>query len=164
MKNLLKPTKYYQNIFLIDYSTLKKQGIKAILLDIDNTIAKVDEKYLSSQTISFLTKLSQKFNIIIISNALPRRVKRITQNLSLKSYYLSCKPLSQVYNKIKKIYSASELVAIGDQIYTDILGANKAHIMSVLVDPLSNKESFLTKINRYRENKSHIIERGKYYD
>lgn len=164
MKNNLKPTKYYQSIFTIDYLALKKKGIKTILLDIDNTLIKVDEKIPSSQTISFLKQLSPDFNIIILSNAIPNRVKKIANILEVKGYYLSCKPLSHTYNKIIKKYPVKEIAAIGDQLYTDILGANKVHIMSILVDPLSPKESFLTKINRYRENQSKIIKRGEYYE
>ena len=56
---------------------------------------------------------------------------------------------------------------IGDQIYTDILGANKLNILSIYVDRLSSKESIITKINRLREQrlfkKTSIIKRGEYY-
>ena len=55
-----------------------------------------------------------------------------------------------------------------DQLYTDILGANKMGIISLLIDRISNNESIITKFNRIRENKIikkyKIIERGHYND
>lgn len=62
----------------------------------------------------------------------------------------------------------SQIAAIGDQLYTDIKGANKLDITSILVDPISKNEFIITKLNRLKENrlinKSKIITRGEYYE
>ena len=64
--------------------------------------------------------------------------------------------------------NCKNIAAIGDQLYTDIKGANNMNIISILVDPISKNESIITKFNRLRENKLikkyHIIERGNYYE
>ena len=67
-------------------------------------------------------------------------------------------------NNLKK----ENIAAIGDQLFTDILGANKMNITSILVEPISKNESIFTKLNRARENrlikKYNIIEKGNYYE
>ena len=60
---------------------------------------------------------------------------------------------------------------IGDQIPTDIYGGNRMGIFTILVKPISNKETLPTRIDRIFENiiikkleKRNIFKRGKYYE
>ena len=68
-------------------------------------------------------------------------------------------------------YKPTELAAIGDQLITDIYGANKLDITSILVNPLSSKDYKITLINRVLEkfifnklNKKDLFLKGKYYE
>jgi hypothetical protein len=72
-----------------------------------------------------------------------------------------------------KLYGVkpSEMAAVGDQMLTDILGANKLGITSILVNPISANDFRFTKFNRLIENKiiKHfskrgVFDRGKYYE
>lgn len=169
--NLYKPTIYSKDIYSINYIKLKEQGIKLFLFDIDNTIAKTSEKTPSEKVIKLFKELKKEnFKIIILTNAVPHRALRFKKSLNVDTYYLSCKPSKRNYLRIikKYKYKKEEIAAIGDQIYTDIKGANKLGLTSILVDQISYRESIFTKINRLRENKlinkENIIERGKYYD
>ena len=170
MNKKLKPDYYYQDIFSVNYKLLKKNNIKYLLIDLDNTIATVDAKSVDDNIIKLFTKIKKDFKIILFSNALPSRVKSFSKILDIDYNYFSLKPLNIMYNKIINKYNInpSNIAGIGDQLYTDILGANKMNITSILVDPLSSKESILTRINRLKENiaikKYKIIERGKYND
>ena len=80
------------------------------------------------------------------------------------------KPSPRNYNKIIKENNLKyeECAAIGDQLYTDIKGANNLGILSILVDPISKHEFITTKINRIKENKlinkTKIIKKGEYYE
>lgn len=171
MKNLYKPTIYAKDIYSINYKKLKDHNIKYLLFDIDNTIANTNEKVPNKEVLSLFSKLKKEgFTIFILTNALPRRAKRFARILSTKTYYLSWKPLSINYKRIIKEYDLNKenIAAIGDQIYTDIKGANKIGITSILVNPTSNKESIFTKINRLKEiiliKRTKIIIRGEYYE
>ena len=82
---------------------------------------------------------------------------------------MSMKPLKRKYKKILKIYKykESEIAAIGDQILTDVFGANRVGITSIFVDKLSKEDKLFTKINRKIEkrilkrlNKKGIYEKG----
>lgn len=168
--NLLKPTIYSKDIFSINYSKLKEKGIKLLLFDIDNTIAKIKDKNPSSNTIKLFNDLKKDFKVVIITNAVPHRALRFKRSLLVDTFSLACKPSKHTYLRIIKKYKfkTNEIAAIGDQIYTDIKDANKLKISSILVDQISKQESIFTKINRIKENnlinKRKIIERGKYYD
>lgn len=171
MYKIYKPTIYVKDVFNINYPKLKSQNIKGIIFDIDNTIVKCKDKTPTKEIKELIKELkNQKFEVFIITNALKQRALRIGNELGIKTYYLSMKPSSKNYQKLmlENNLKSSDLVAIGDQLYTDIKGANKENIKSILVDPLSKQESIFTKINRLKENtlvkKHKIIERGSYYE
>ena len=168
---LLKPNIYQKDVFSINYDKLLKQNIKNLLFDIDNTIAAGNAKLPSQELIDLFSQLKEQgFNIFIITNALKKRANRFQEALNVKTYHFSMKPLSHNYIKLLKENNLKieECAAIGDQIYTDIKGANKLGILSILVDPISNHEFITTKINRIKENKlinkTKIIKKGEYYE
>ena len=93
--------------------------------------------------------------------------------LSFDSSYLSWKPLKRKYNKILKIYrlKPSEVACVGDQLLTDIWGANRMDFLSILVNPIGKTDFVLTKFNRLVEpfiykqlSKKELLRRGKYYE
>ena len=171
MEHYLKPDKYYKDIYSIDYKKLKKDNIRYLLFDLDNTIARSYDKLPPKEAIELFKKLQKEgFTTIIISNALPRRAKRYAEKLSSDYYYLSQKPNKKNYLKIIDKYKTNvdEMICIGDQIYTDIKGAKRLGIKSILVDYISKRESLLTIPNRLKEKvfiyKKEVIKRGEYYE
>lgn len=167
------PKIYRKNIFDIDYELLKKKGIKCIIFDLDNTILIFDEKIIPSKTKELFDKLKKDFKLIIISNNFKKRIAPICKDLKVEFVSFSLKPSKKGFRKIEKKYNYSkdEMCIVGDQLITDILGGNNFKIMTVLVDPISNKDLKVTKINRVLERKifkllKHrgILERGKYYE
>ena len=168
---ILKPTIYQKDIFSIDYDKLLESNIKNLLFDIDNTIATTKEKSPNQKVIKLFEQLKRKgFNLYILTNALKRRATSFGSKLNVKTYYFSMKPSSRNYNKLIKENNLKieHTAAIGDQIYTDIKGANKLGITSILVDPIDKHEFITTKINRIKENKliskTNIIKKGEYYE
>ena len=110
---------------------------------------------------------------VIISNARKKRVEPFKDDLVVDASYLSLKPLKWKYKKILKIYGvkANDVAAVGDQLITDIWGANKMGITSILVNPMSSEDLTTTKINRFFERiiikyytKRKVFEKGKYYE
>lgn len=169
---LFKPKMYRKNIYDIDYNKLKKLNIKLLIFDLDNTICLIDDLSLSKEIYDLFSKLHKSFEIVIISNNHVPRVKNISDKLKCDYKANSMKPLLKSYKKILKKYNLkpNEVAMIGDQIVTDILGANRMKIYSILVDPMSYKDLKITKLNRFIERqifkkyqKKHIMNRGEYY-
>lgn len=166
-----KPKMYYQDIYHINYSLLKKQNIKYLIFDLDNTIADCKTASPNAEIITLFNELKEQgFTIYIMSNAFKKRVKTFAASLDINYYYLSLKPLKITFNRLIKENNLKikEIAMIGDEIFTDIIGANKIGILSILVDRLTKHDYFLTKISRIRENnllkKTNIFKRGEYYE
>lgn len=172
MNNFI-PDIYAKNIFNVDYKKLKKDGIKCVLFDLDNTIAPLSENEPSrdvKELFAFIDDLNMK--IIILSNSKKKRVAPFKESLNVDSAYLSMKPLKRKLKKVLGMFNLdfSEVALIGDQVLTDVFCANRCGVTSILVDPLTDEDKFFTKINRIFEKmilkkieKKDIYEKGKYY-
>lgn len=168
------PDIYAQSIFTIDYDKLKDKNIKCILFDLDNTLAPVTCKEPDNKTKALIAKLEDMgFKVIILSNSRKPRVTPFKEQLNVDAAHTATKPLKRKYKKIMRLYNFHdyEIAAIGDQLLTDIFGANRMGLTSILVNPISSSDFIFTKINRNIENKiikkmhkRGIFTKGEYYD
>lgn len=167
------PDMYQKSIYDINYKALKKRGIKCLLFDLDNTLISYKEDKPTIKVKNLFAKLEDDFKVIIISNSGKKRLTPIKNALNVDVACSSKKPFKTKYKKILALYGFKdyEVAAIGDQIITDIFGANRMGFTSILVNRMSNIEPIQTRINRYFESKilkrlnnKGILEIGKYYD
>ena len=170
--NLFRPNMYKKNIFEIDYNKLKKQGITCLIFDLDNTLGLIEHEKCPLKTKKLLKELQKDFLILISSNNTKKRIAPYLKDLGIGGVAFSLKPSTKGLRKIKKHYNLNkkEMVMIGDQIVTDILSGNRYKIMTILVDPLGEKDLRITGLNRKIEariikyyNYRGMFERGKYY-
>ena len=153
--NPLIPKKIYKNIYQVDYKKLKKEGIKCLLFDLDNTCIGYHEKEPTRELKKLFNDLKKDgFKVIIFSNAKKKRLA-LFKNLVEDYYYLSTKPLQRNFKKVIKKYNyeKEEVCIIGDQIFTDVLGGNRAGIITCLVEPLTKEDFIITKIFRKLEQR-----------
>lgn len=168
------PDIYEKSIYTIDYKILKKRGIKCLIFDLNNTIAPHNLKKPHKKIKDLFEELKDmKFKIIIMSNETKKRVEPFKDILGVDSAYFSMKPLKRKYKRVLKLYSYkdTEIACVGDQLITDIIGANRMGFTSILINPISTNEFFTTRISRFFENiiikhltKEKLLKRGKYYD
>lgn len=144
------PDLYVKSIDQIPYEQLRKQGKKALLFDLDNTIIDYHQTKLDVKRIEFLNELEKDFKILIISNSFHKRVYGAVGH-HFEFVAFARKPLKSGFKKaMKKLrVKSDEIVMIGDQLMTDIFGGNRAGFYTILVDAVSRKtDKFLTRINR----------------
>lgn len=174
MKRFL-PDMYQKNILSINYKKLKDMGIKTIIFDFDNTLMDLKSKELEKEKKDFLKSLKEDFNVVIISNTFVKsninRLQKLANECNVNYIVKASKPLSIGYKRAKFIHQKEQIAMIGDQLLTDIWGAKRMGYLTVLVDPIHEKEIIFTKINRFIENriikrlnKINNFERGKYYE
>ncbi len=170
--NLFRPNMYKKNIFEIDYNKLKEQGITCLIFDLDNTLGLIEHEKCPLKTKKLLKEVQKDFLILISSNNTKKRIAPYLKDLGIGGVAFSLKPSTKGLRKIKKHYNLNkkEMVMIGDQIVTDILSGNRYKIMTILVDPLGEKDLRITGLNRKIEariikyyKKQGMFERGKYY-
>lgn len=150
---MLKADIIKESIYDIDYKALKKEGIKALVFDLDNTIASYEENKPSKEAIALIEKLKKDFDVYILSNNWSKRVKHFGNIFNVKAFSMGLKPLTHKLKRIQreKGYQKSEMLMIGDQLLTDIFGAKRFKIKAIYVHPISKKEPFTTKVNRLLE-------------
>ena len=167
------PDIYQKSIYDINYKKLKKRGIKCILFDLDNTLITYEDKEVNNKIKNLFAKLEDDFKIIIMSNSGKKRLTPIKEALNVDVAFSSRKPFKYKYKKILSLYGFKdyEVAAIGDQLITDIYGANNMGFTTILVNRLNSVEPLPTRINRHFEkkilnslNKKGILEAGKYYE
>lgn len=151
------PCHYMDSVFSIDYDKIYTMGYKAIIFDIDNTLVPHGDD--STQEIDDLFSKIQKIGIktFLLSNNSEERVKKFLSTIDCLYICEAQKPSDINYLKAVKIMKVKkeESLFIGDQIFTDILGANKSGIDSILVKFI--QEPGETKIGKRRHLENIIL-------
>ncbi len=168
------PDIYQKSIYYINYDKLYKKGIRILLFDLDNTIIPAHTNKPTKRLKKLFDELKDKgFKVIIFSNATKHRIEPFKSFLNVDACAFSLKPKKDKYIKIMERFKAkhTEIAAIGDQLITDIYGANKLDITSILVNPLTEKDYTVTFFNRFFEKiifnrlaKKDLFVRGKYFE
>ncbi len=167
------PDVYGQSVFTIDYKKLKKNGIKCLLFDLDNTLVPYTINEPTQKVKDLFAVLSNDFKLIIISNSTKNRLRPFKEKLNVDCSFSSRKPFKKKYQKIMDLYhfTEDEIACLGDQLLTDILGANRMGFTSILVNSLAPFEPIPTRINRFFEKKilkrlkkKKLLVKGEYYD
>lgn len=152
---LIYPRTYIESVKEITIEFLKENNIKALILDIDNTILDFDKNIPEGikEWSEDLKKQGIKFCILSNSNK-KEKVKMVAKKLDIPYFYFGTKPLKRGFKKaIKLLQEKNEnIAAVGDQIFTDIIGANRCKLYSILVKPIAEKDLLITRIKRPIEN------------
>lgn len=164
LKKLL-PNKHVKTVFDIKPKDLKKQGIKGIITDLDNTLVAWDVADATPEIIKWFNDMEENdISITIISNNKMDRVKVFSEPLGRPFVYSARKPLKHAFEKVAKQMKLNkdEIVVIGDQLLTDVLGGNLAGFFTILVVPIVQTDAKITRINRTIERKvmAHFQKRG----
>jgi len=149
------PHAYHASIFEIPYQTLKEQGINSLFFDLDNTIIAYDEAELNHKQIEFIKELQKDFKVLILSNTNYKRVNLALNKVDIPFIWHAKKPLKFGFNKALKMLDSKkeETLIIGDQLMTDVFGANRVGIGSILVASVKRKsDRMITKFNRILES------------
>ena len=152
------PSLFHDSFFDIDFKDLKEKGIKYIITDLDNTLIPYDISVPTSEVLEKLKELETLgFKVVLLSNNKPARINTFTKDLVITGYANARKPLLIGIHKAMRYLGnpkLDEVVIIGDQLMTDIWGANRLGVYSILVNPIKRKtEKWYTKFNRKIEEK-----------
>jgi uncharacterized protein len=152
---LLEPWLKVDNISVIDFDMLRQHSIDTLLLDMDNTVVPWHTFNIDETIGSWITQAKQLgFKICIISNNQKWRIVKITTMLDVEGVWGACKPMLGGYIKALKTLGSHKhnSVFVGDQIFTDIFGANILGVRTILVCPISKREYRWTRFMRRIES------------
>lgn len=153
---MLYPNKYFHKVEEITIEFLQKNKIKALILDIDNTLIDYNQK-MSKDVEQWAKDLKgQGMKLYILSNTNHKeKVERVANAIGVPYRNLAKKPLKSGFLKVQKeLKEKSENIGVvGDQIFTDIIGGNRCKMFTILVDPIDEKDFWYTAWKRPLENR-----------
>lgn len=152
---ILYPNQHFNNVREITIEFLRENKIKALILDVDNTLIDYD-KNLHEETIKWAKNLKENgIKLYILSNSNKKeKVRTVAEKLKIEYEYFGKKPLKTGFKKVQKKLEekAENIGVVGDQIFTDIFGGNRCKMFTILVEPIAQKDIWITLLKRPIEN------------
>lgn len=152
---MFRPRAYFDRLALLDVDELYRRGYRALLFDVDNTITCWNSPDIAPEVLAWFARLGDAgLKGCIISNNSAERLKPLASRLGLEFLPKARKPLPFGYKKAAAGLGADkrQTLMIGDQLLTDVLGANLAGMDAVLLKPISLAREFRwTYVNRRME-------------
>lgn len=147
------PDKEVNSAYEIDYEALYRQGYRGLIYDIDNTLTEHGAPA-TERAIELMKRLKQiGFGVCLLSNNKEERVKMFNEQIHVQYIHKAGKPKTAGYEKAMELIGTNRenTIFIGDQIFTDIYGANRTGLLSYLVQPIGKKEEIQIVLKRYLE-------------
>jgi uncharacterized protein len=149
------PIANLHRLYEVDLDDLWKKGKRLILMDVDNTLLPWKSVDIPPESRAWVEKAQAiGFSMCIVSNTRhPERLKKLCESLKVDYVLARMKPSRQMFTMAMARHKSTPqaTVMIGDQLMTDILGANRAGIDAIWVTPMSDLEFAGTKLNRMVE-------------
>ena len=148
------PDLYLDDIYQISPEALRERGIRAVLLDIDNTLVTYDDPKPTPAVLSWLAALKEHgIEAAFISNNHRERVECFNEELQLFATWDSRKPSGKCYRAAMAHLGTDErtTAVIGDQVFTDVWSAKRLGLYCILVKPIKDKTSLFFRSKRLLE-------------
>ena len=147
----LKPDACYDGVQFIDFDFLKNNNIQGILLDIDNTLIDMDRN-MPDEILKWVQEAKEHgFKIGILSNTGKKdKLIPISEKLGVEYVSLAKKPIRSGFVRAAKMLDMDykNIAMVGDQVFTDVCGANRVGMFSIYVKPINLREYWYTAWKR----------------
>ena len=146
-----KPDAQFNKVTDISPQFFIENNLTGIILDIDNTVIGLDGKRLEGVNEWIKSLQESNIKLCIASNSKNKtKISKFADEFDIPYFLLSCKPLKRGLKKaLKELDMKSENVAeIGDQLFTDVGGAKKMKIFSILTKPFTPERNCITRFKR----------------
>ncbi len=147
------PDEYQSSAYEIDYQQLYKDGYRGLIFDIDNTLVPHGAPA-DARSIALFEQLKEiGFSCCFISNNQIDRVSSFNSQIQVFFIENAHKPSKKGYLKAMEMMGtdAGNTISIGDQIFTDVYGARRAGIRSILVGQIDRREEIQIVLKRVLE-------------
>ena len=146
MRFPLLPGLIAESVLDLTPQLLQQRGIQLLMLDFDNTIVPYTTNQPTPEMEAWLqAMLASPVKLCVVSNSKRDRVKVFCKTYGIDCITHAKKPFSKGISQCLAKYNLPEkqCALVGDQIYTDVLGANNAKIQSILIKAIDNHNFWL---------------------
>lgn len=147
----LFPDEYGMLFRDISFEVLYKRGIRALILDIDNTMLPYYIPDPDEGLQELLLSLKDKgLSAYIVSNGRKERVERFNRNIGFPYICRASKPSVKGFKAALETFGlqADQVAVIGDQIFTDVWGGNRMGMYTIMVQKVAPKDEWMTAVKR----------------
>ena len=154
MRNPMMPDYMFRAFDEITPAFLASLGVKAILADIDNTLAPYEQPEPDERIKNWIASLAEAgIGIAFVSNNDWERVELFNRTLGVPAYAKSGKPFKK--NLVKAMNdlggTLETTVMLGDQLLTDALAGHNLGIKCIIVPPIRDKKNAFFRFKRWLE-------------
>ena len=149
------PKSYFEKVTDISPEFLKENKIQGLILDVDNTLIDFDRNLLKGIDDWYKKMRENNIKCMILSNSNKQdKIKMVADSIGIPYIFFSTKPLKRGFIKAQKELELpnENIAVVGDQIFTDVIGANRCKMFSILVKPIAEKDIWITLLKRPIEN------------
>lgn len=153
----VRPTDVVRTIFDIDLHRLKANGVRAVIVDLDNTLLPYEADDVSDAGRRWIDIVkSHGLLVCTVSNARKARVDKLSRQCDIPGVADGWKPSRRPFRRALDILKLppKQIAMVGDQLFTDVLGGNRWGMYTILVNPLSDKELRTTQFVRRLERRA----------
>lgn len=142
----LVPKQLCRSIYTLDLDRLAQRGVRLLLADLDNTLARYSERQPSERLRAWVAEAkAHGITPFVLSNSRKAtRADEFCHALDIPYLKHAGKPKRGGFEQALKLNGVTEAqtAIVGDQIFTDILGGNRAGVHTILVQPLAIDNAF----------------------
>lgn len=150
----LRPDLVVGGLAEVPLEALRAWGIRGVIIDLDNTLVSYDDHELAPEVRDWVkAALAARFRLVLLSNNFEERVAAIGSHLGVPTVSSALKPLPGGFLRAMRVLQTErhETVVIGDQLFTDVLGAKCVGLRTILTEPLVDHDFPATRVLRMLE-------------
>jgi HAD superfamily phosphatase (TIGR01668 family) len=129
----------------VPLDVLGSWGIRGIIVDLDNTLVGYAQSAVAPEVCAWMSAAQNAgFRLVLLSNNFAERVASIGASLGVPTVPNALKPLPLGYLRAMRLLGTrrAQTAVIGDQLFTDVLGAKLLGLRSILTEPLIATHEF----------------------
>ncbi len=151
---MFAPDGYADRLSRVSLDELAARGIRGIIVDLDNTLVGYGQDQLATEDAAWVAAArARDFRICLVSNNFNERVLRVGAQLGVPAVASALKPLPRGFIAALRLLGTAkrQTVVVGDQLFTDVLGAKFLGLHSILTEPLVAQDWLGTRVLRLLE-------------
>jgi|SRR5579863_6611577 len=148
------PDSYARGLAEISLDRLAQMGVRGIIVDLDNTLVAYRAASVGPEIAAWVrAALAREFRVVLVSNNWSERVATFGAQIGVPSVSSAMKPLPLAFLRALRVLGTprAATVVVGDQLFTDVLGAKLLGMRAILTDPISEHGFFTTRAMRVVE-------------
>jgi uncharacterized protein len=153
-RRMLEPDLHVATVAHVDLAWLRERGVRGVLIDADDTLVPGDDGPVAPAALAWIEDLrAAGVRVAILSNGTWGRIAALGERLGVPAFAMAGKPFGFAFRRaLETIGTTPQTTAmVGDQLFTDVLGARCAGLTSVLVAPLTPGRHPHTRVARRLE-------------